>query len=166
MSDEEKKAIKRLEKFGDSISCSDYPPEAYIEMKEDIEDILYLIEKQSKEIEELKDMNERQKYRIELVSEDKIEERGDSIDESTMLKQIKSKLDEKNIPIETLLAEFERLEDIEDRKVQVDYERVFNKGVNSVENKIKAKIEELEKDNLYDCYKLEIKVLQSLLEKE
>jgi len=54
MSDEEKKAIKRLEKFGDSISCSNYPPEAYIEMKEDIEDILNLIEKQSKEIEELK----------------------------------------------------------------------------------------------------------------
>ena len=29
-------------------------------------------------------------------------------------KQIKCKLDEKNIPIETLLAEFERLEDLED----------------------------------------------------
>lgn len=54
MKDEEKKAIERMKKFGDSISCSDYPPEAYLEMKEDIEDILYLIEKQQKEIEELK----------------------------------------------------------------------------------------------------------------
>lgn len=54
MTDEEKKAVERLKNFGDSISCATYPPEAYIEMKEDIEDILYLIEKQSKKIEELK----------------------------------------------------------------------------------------------------------------
>ena len=139
-----------------------------------------LIKKQSKEIEELKDMNERQRYRIELVSEDEIEERGDSIDESTMLKQIKNKLDEKNIPIETLLAEFERLEDLEDRKVQIEYINVFNKGVKSVEDKIKAKIEEVEQWELYNMKipklstlderlgaKIGIKyVLQSLLEKE
>ena len=55
ISDEEKKAIERLKNFGDSISCATYPPDAYIEMKEDIEDILYLIEKQQKEIEELKE---------------------------------------------------------------------------------------------------------------
>ena len=57
MNEEEKKAIKRLEDFGNSISCGDYPPEAYIEMKEDIEDVLYVIENQQKEIEELKFKN-------------------------------------------------------------------------------------------------------------
>ena len=66
MTDEEKKAIERLKNFGDSISCATYPPEAYIEMKEDIEDILYLIEKQQKEIEELhKEINQRIKLKLE-----------------------------------------------------------------------------------------------------
>lgn len=46
------------------------------------------------------------------MSEDKIS--GDKIDESTILKQIKNKLEEKNIPIETFIAEWERLEDLED----------------------------------------------------
>ena len=64
MTDEEKKAIERLKNFGDSISCATYPPEAYIEMKEDIEDILYLIEKQQKEIEELK--TDRDKFKKAL----------------------------------------------------------------------------------------------------
>ena len=122
--------------------------------------LIDIIEKQSKEIEELKDMNERQKYRIELVSENKIEERGDSIDESTMLKQIKSKLDEKNIPIETLLAEFERLEDLEDDLTTVYLNGVYD-GEKKVKDKIKAKIEEV-KDGTFDA-KI---VLQSLLEKE
>ena len=131
--------------------------------------------RQQKEIEELKDMNERQKYRIELVSEDKIEERGDSIDESTMLKQIKSKLDEKNIPIETLLAEFERLEDLEDDLTTV-YLNGFYDGEKKVKDKIKAKIEEYKKDGkiinqtMPYCGEyinhFEIKALQSLLEKE
>lgn len=45
--------------------------------------------------------------------------------------------------LQTIVDENARLEDIEDRKVQVDYERVFNKGVKSVENKIKAKVIEV-----------------------
>lgn len=65
MSEEEKQAIKRLEKFGDSISCANYPPEAYFEMKDDIEDVLYLIEKQQEEIEELKDRNKELTEAIE-----------------------------------------------------------------------------------------------------
>ena len=60
------------------------------------------------------------------------------------LKQIKSKLDEKNIPIETLLAEFERLEDLEDDLTTVYLNGVYD-GEKKVEDKIKAKIEELEK---------------------
>ena len=89
--------------------------------------------------------------------------------------------------LETIVSENSRLEDIEDRKVQVDYERVFNKGVKSVEDKIKVKIEEIDKeievkreiarnpmdrvsgrlltDSIVELEKTK-KVLQSLLEKE
>lgn len=56
--------------------------------------------------------------------------------------KIKEALGDKNIPnemiltyIETLVSENNRLEDIEDRKVQIEYNNVFNKGVKSVENK-------------------------------
>lgn len=48
--------------------------------------------------------------------------------------------------IETIVAEFNRLEDIEDKKVQIEYQKVFNKGVKSVEDRIRAKIEKLEKE--------------------
>lgn len=46
--------------------------------------------------------------------------------------------------LQTIVDENARLEDIEDKKVQIEYNNVFNKGVKSVEDKIKAKIEELE----------------------
>ena len=115
---------------------------------------------------------EKEKEKNKDMSCDLTETRADNIDESTMLKQIKLKLQEKNIPIETLLAEFERLEDIEDRKVQIEYNNVFNKGVKSVEDKIKAKIEELN-NKLKNADEIEAvfiikqqQVLQSLLEKE
>lgn len=100
LSDEEKKAIEWLKK-ADWFSARLYSPT-----------ILNLIEKQQKEIEELK--------------------------------QIKSKLDEKNIPIETLLAEFERLEDLEDDLTTVYLNGVYD-GEKKVQDKIKAKIEEYEK---------------------
>lgn len=44
--------------------------------------------------------------------------------------------------IETIVDENNRLEDIEDRKVQIEYNNVFNKGVKSVEDKIKEKLKE------------------------
>lgn len=50
--------------------------------------------------------------------------------------------------ISTLMSEVDRLEDIEDRKVQIECQLIFDKGVKSVEDKINAKIEELE--NTYD----------------
>ena len=75
--------------------------------------------------------------------------------------------------LQTIVDENARLEDIEDRKVQIEYNNVFNKCVKSVEDKIKAKIEELQEDIKYsanplsiDNSKFGIKVLQSLLEKE
>ena len=48
--------------------------------------------------------------------------------------------------IDTIVAEFNRLEDIEDKKVQIEYQKVFNKGAESVEDSIRAKIEKLEKE--------------------
>lgn len=47
--------------------------------------------------------------------------------------------------ISTLMSEVNRLEDIEDRKVQIECQLIFDKGVKSVEDKIKEKIKELEK---------------------
>lgn len=48
--------------------------------------------------------------------------------------------------LQTIVDENARLEDIEDKKVQIEYNNVFNKGVKSVEDKIKAKIKELENE--------------------
>ena len=70
MNKEEKKAIERLKKFGDSISCADYPPEAYIDMKEDIEDLLYFIDKQQKEIEIYKETENDYEHEIARYEEE------------------------------------------------------------------------------------------------
>jgi hypothetical protein len=81
--------------------------------------------------------------------------------------------------IKTIFDECERLEDIEDRKVQIEYENVFNKGVNYIKDKIKEKLELLkdilkakEKDgNIYKQISIEylkgaIEQLEELLEDE
>ena len=70
------------------------------------------------------------------MSEEEIIE--DKIDESTMLKQIKNKLVEKNIPIETFIAEWERLENLED-----DLTTVYMNGFYDAEQKWKDKIKEV-----------------------
>ena len=123
--------------------------------------ILNLIEKQSKEIEELKKpkyvinckTNEITKLTNDFVSKDKIKE----------ILEIEENIDNEKLLslLQTIVDENARLEDIEDRKLQIEYNNVFNKGVKSVEDKIKTKIEEV-KDGTYDA-KI---VLQSLLEKE
>ena len=80
--------------------------------------------------------------------------------------------------LETIVDENNRLEDIEDRKVQIEYNNVFNKGVESVKNKIKEKIEELNKKEqkelkgtkgqdryfIKQLYQAQITTLQELLE--
>ena len=114
-----------------------------------------------KEIEELKkpkyvincETNEITKLTNDFVSKDKIKE----------ILGIEEKIDNEKLLslLQTIVDENARLEDIEDRKVQIEYNNVFNKGVKSVEDKIKTKIEEV-KDGTYDA-KI---VLQSLLEKE
>lgn len=126
-------------------------------------------------IETLLTAYEKEKEKNKDMSCDLTETRADNIDESTMLKQIKLKLQEKNIPIETLLAEFERLEDLEDDLTIVYLNGVYD-GEKKVKDKIKAKIEETNNEELNyneDEYWLEQEIkgyaidkMQSLLEKE
>ena len=53
--------------------------------------------------------------------------------------------------ISTLMSEVDRLEDIEDRKVQVECQLIFDKGVKSVEDKIRKEIEEIKNCRLSTC---------------
>ena len=77
--------------------------------------------------------------------------------------------------IDILVSENARLEDIEDKKVQIEYQNVFNKGVKLVEDKIKAKIEEAKKiideedyfrytERQYIKAENQLEILQELLE--
>lgn len=67
--------------------------------------------------------------------------------------------------LETIVAENNRLEDIEDRKVQIEYENVFNKGVKSVEEKIREKIKELDYEGTQQYWGEEvINILKKILE--
>jgi hypothetical protein len=61
--------------------------------------------------------------------------------------------------IETLESENARLEDIEDRKVQIEYELIFNKGAKSVKDKIKEIIYAHEPD-------IAVYLLKELLEEK
>lgn len=147
--------------------------------------------RQEKEIEELKNeimekeliidgMKEDRRIAVEeikeqyFISKDKIKEIL-GIEEDINNEKLLSLL-------QTIVDENARLEDIEDRKVQIEYNNVFNKGVKSVEDKIKVKIEEyekqiekMEKDDIgvgftlgkeWSDLKAKIEFGQSLLEKE
>ena len=160
---EEKKAIDELkEEINKPVEVPEDKFNTFILYNiESAKTILNLIKKQSKEIEELKKpkyvinckTNEITKLTNDFVSKDKIKE----------ILEIEEKIDNEKLLslLQTIVDENARLEDIEDRKVQIEYNNVFNKGVKSVEDKIKTKIEEV-KDGTYDA-KI---VLQSLLEKE
>ena len=157
MSDEEKKNLLKKLQY-----CElEYQQDGYLSVGkfEAIKQAIEVIEKQSKEIEELKTINQMQKYRIEVID-------GRELISKDIIKEIlgiEENIDNEKLLslLQTIVDENARLEDIEDRKVQIEYNNVFNKGVKSVEDKIKAKIEEV-KDGTYDA-KI---VLQSLLEKE
>ena len=163
MSDEEKKAIDELkEEINKPVEVPEDRFDTFILYNiESAKIVLNLIKKQSKEIEELKKpkyvinckTNEITKLTNDFVSKDKIKE----------ILEIEEKIDNEKLLslLQTIVDENARLEDIEDRKVQIEYNNVFNKGVKSVEDKIKTKIDEV-KDGTYDA-KI---VLQSLLEKE
>lgn len=82
------------------------------------------------------------------MSKDEIS--NEKIDEITMLKQIKSKLQEKNIPIETFIAEWKRLEDLED-----DLTTVYMNGFYDGEKKWKDKIREIYEDAISANYDIQ-----------
>ena len=90
LSDEEKKAIETLKSLKD-IKWYEHAFDNGTEVleegeKQDIDIVLNLIKKQSKEIEELKVINQMQKYRIEvidereLISKDKIKAKIEELD--------------------------------------------------------------------------------------
>ena len=170
LSDEEKEILNNIKEYMQNDIDKGYHKFVYNDLGSDfkcidcinaIDNVLNLIEKQSKEIEELKKpkyvinckTNEITKLTNDFVSKDKIKE----------ILEIEENIDNEKLLslLQTIVDENARLEDIEDRKLQIEYNNVFNKGVKSVEDKIKAKIEEV-KDGTYDA-KI---VLQSLLEKE
>lgn len=73
--------------------------------------------------------------------------------------------------IDILVSENNRLEGIEDKKVQIEYQNVFNKGVKSVEKKIQEKIkyaehyiDSVDNDEGQAMYKILNELLQELLE--
>lgn len=96
------------------------------------------------------------------------EEMGrDKIDESTMLKQIKNKLENENIPIETLLAEFNRLEDIE-WKLDLAKERIKElEEINEEHQKLNGELQEkyTKLENHYNCRLKDIEMLNAHIEK-
>lgn len=124
-------------------------------MEKDIE-ILQSFIKQLEEYEDEEELKQAIENLINRVKE--LEEINknllDNLNHSIRSSAIRERLGiEENIPeeqmldyIDIIVTENARLEDIEDKKVQIEYEKVFNKGVKSVENKIKEKIEELAKD--------------------
>ena len=86
LSDEEKKAIVELNHFSNMTAYWKQEEYTNSEIDNYIKLVLNLIEKQSKEIEELKTINQMQKYRIEvidereLISKDKIKAKIEEVD--------------------------------------------------------------------------------------
>ena len=175
LSDEEKKAVDELKKeINNPVEVPTDKFNTFILYNiESARTIKNLIEKQSKEIEELK---KYEKYYEEM---EEVNKKFIAVDKIKEILEIEEKIDNEKLLslLQTIVDENARLEDIEDRKVQIEYNNVFNKGVKSVEDKIKAKIEELEnqkrqwiedRDNKHKDSEIiyAIEVLQSLLEKE
>ena len=182
MSEKEKEAIAYLSKYIKSDLF--YEQEHYNR----IEIVLNYIDKLQKELKdninarfelqrridklqkENKYLREREEY-LEKRRSDIINKFQNEVTDTTIPKdKIKEALGDKNIPdemiltyIETLASENNRLEDIEDRKVQIEYNNVFNKGVRSVEDKIRTKIKELEKTKNYIISMYAIGILEELL---
>lgn len=129
-----------------------------------IENVLTAYEKEKEKNKEILSGNIEsfQKYFSEefnkkFISMDKILEIL-GIEEETDSEKILSLL-------QTIVDENARLEDIEDKKVQIEYTNVFNKGVKSVKDKIKATIEDILNSENGEAIEKLIE-WQSLLEKE
>lgn len=148
LSEEEKSAIKHLEHFMNRIREEKYLPEAEIALDTSIEDVLYLIEKQQKEIEE--------KTTILLAGAEKVKQLEKEIEDYKKFKKdIVSKImfwDKEELPdneriismLDTFMKEVSRLEDIEDKKVEVAVDFIEEKRDKYWKDKIREKIKELE----------------------
>ena len=66
--------------------------------------------------------------------------------------------------ISTLMSEVDRLEDIEDRKVQIECQLIFDKGVKSVEDKIRKLIKEKAKTDTYNFRTIAVKDIEEFLQ--
>ena len=65
--------------------------------------------------------------------------------------------------ISTLMSEVDRLEDIEDRKVQIECQLIFDEGVKYVEDKIRKLIKEKAKKDTYNFRTIAVKDIEELL---
>ena len=141
--------------------------------KQAIEGILDLYQKEKennkkldRENQALEIIHKSYKEMIEennLISKDKIIKAMGITQEDIKECKAKGSTDEDYLVrmIKLYSDEFERLEDIEDKKVQIEYNNVFNKGAKSVKDKIRKRIKELEQDMVLPEVRKE---LQELLE--
>lgn len=161
--------------LGDVYSFRDIEEVEKAKKEKEIQLLRIAIIKQQKKIEELKKNNETQPDCVEPVEKTEemvnmrwVNHRFISKDKLKEILGIEETDSEKILSLlQTVVDENARLEDIEDKKVQIEYNNVFNKGVKSVEDKIKAKIEFIKslKEKIYYEENV-ITILQSLLEKE
>ena len=146
----------------------------YIPDEECLDEYTKQLESQLKEYEELKKIFRKHSIKNETMYdgfcrlEEEIEEFKNQIKEILGIEENIS--NERLLDyIDLLVSENNRLEDIEDKKVQIEYQNVFNKGVKSIQEKIKEKIKTLEKlqKEFKDNEELRIKIIayKELLER-
>lgn len=120
-----------------------------MDMFKDVNKYIKKLESQSKECEELEKIFRKHSIKNETMYdgfcrlEEEIKEFKNQIKETLGIEEDIS--NEKLLDyIDLLVSENNRLEDIEDKKVQIEYQNVFNKGVKSVQKRIQEKIKEYE----------------------
>ncbi len=169
LSDKEKEAFESVKDMFSDVTIKDIDEQSitiYGVAMLDVIKVLTIVEKKEKEIEKYKNVIDNREFTWKQKYEETFEYVKENFINQDKIKEILGIEEDINNEkllslLQTIVDENARLEDIEDRKVQIEYNNVFNKGVKSVEDKIKAKIEEV-KDGTFDA-KI---VLQSLLEKE
>lgn len=153
MSEEEKEAIKELEEeIHNPVEVPEDKFNTFILFNiKSAKTVVNYIDKLQKENDSLKEENSKLifgKFREVANKNSYVSYRYISIDE---IKEIIGYGKDEEVTKETIMSLLEtmweennRLEDIEDRKVEVEYKNVFNKGVISVKDKIRNEIKELE----------------------
>lgn len=154
MTEEEEKAIKDCDSI---FICLDdaMSEDSANDYRKSYKILKNLIEKQSKEIEKYKNVIDNREFTWKQKYEETFEYVKENFINQDKIKEILGIEEDINNEkllslLQTIVDENARLEDIEDRKLQIEYNNVFNKGVKSVEDKIKAKIEEY-KEKCKNC---------------